>query len=257
MLGLTPKSAFLDFLRAATMGSGDVSPATIKRNTTHCREAIFHRFGDRLSTSRSQRRPSATYETAVRVTRPSSLGNGEDWVVDMDAAECKITNIWRLDRYFMEHIFSLKEKTNLLLLVSINNGGTLLKGTGAAVHKQQQNKIILLDGRRYYQLHFGALSDTKDNALVTGGRTSQMYTQKMFEDDVSGGHRGFQMKYKGIDLANPLSIMFFGPPLSSSGSFDSIFKDVKSTNTLHHKCMCYYSPFLETPMLACPFPTPT
>ena len=54
----------------------------------------------------------------------------------MDAADCKTTNIWRLDHYCMEHIFTLKEKINLLLLVSVDNDDALLRGTGAAVHKQ-------------------------------------------------------------------------------------------------------------------------
>ena len=50
----------------------------------------------------------------------------------------------------MEHIFTLEEKTNLFLLVSIKYDDTLLKGTEAAVHRQQQNEIIRLDDRRYY-----------------------------------------------------------------------------------------------------------
>ena len=77
-----------------------------------------------------------------------------------------------------------------------------------------------------------ALFDTRDNALVTGGRASRMYTQKMFEDDVFGGHCGFQIKYKGTNLvpltwknlmASPLSTILFGPPLSSLRSFDSTY----------------------------------
>ena len=235
------------------MGSGVVSPATVKRDLARCREAIFYRFGDKMSSARSQRRPAETEDTAAaRVTRSSSSAEGDDWVVDMDAAECKITNIRRLDRCCLEHLFSLEEKTNLLLLVAVDDDDALLKGTGAAVHDQQQNEIISLSGRRYYRLHC-ALSDTKDNVLVTGGPASRMYTQKKFEDDVAGGHRGFQIRYKDTDLvshftwknlmAHPLSIMFFGPPLSSSRSFDSIFQDVKSQNSLHHKFMCYYDHF--------------
>ena len=44
-------------------------------------------------------------------------------------------------------------------------------------------------------------------------------------------------------MAHPLSIMFFGPPLSSSRSFDSIFQDVKIPDSLHHKFMYYYDHF--------------
>ena len=89
MLGLTPKSSFLDFLRAATMGSGVVSPATVKRDLARCREAIFYRFGDRMSSARSQRRPAATEHTAAaRITRSSSSAEDGEWVVDMDAKAC-------------------------------------------------------------------------------------------------------------------------------------------------------------------------
>ena len=74
MLGLTPKTAFLDFLRVATMGSGVVNPATIKRETNRCRDAIFHRFGDKLTSARVQRRAGPEDDSAMRITR-SSLPN--------------------------------------------------------------------------------------------------------------------------------------------------------------------------------------
>ena len=53
----------------------------------------------------------------------------------MNVADCKITNIFRLDCYCLEHIFTLQEKINLLLLVSAGNDCALLEGTGAAVHE--------------------------------------------------------------------------------------------------------------------------
>ena len=111
----------------------------------------------------------------------------------MDAADCNVTDVRRLDRYCLEHIFSLGEKTNLLLLVSVDDDDALLRGTGAAVHDQQSNEQVLLGGRRYYRLQC-SISDTKDNVLVTGGPGSNMYKQSEFADDFALGRRGFQVK---------------------------------------------------------------
>ena len=37
--------------------------------------------------------------------------------------------------------------------------------------------------------------------------------------------------------------MFFGPPLTTSRSFDTIFHNAKSLMTLYHLYICYYSHF--------------
>ena len=221
MLGLTPKTAFLDFLRASTMGSGAVSPATIKRETNRCRDAIFHRFGDKLTGARAGRHAGPEEESGARITRSSLPDEPEDWVVDMDAADCNVTDVRRLDRYCLEHIFSLAEKKNLLLLVCVDDDHALLRGKGAAAHEQQGNELVVLGGRRYYRLQC-SISDTRDNVLVTGGPASNMYKQSEFEDDFALGRKGFQVKYHQTNLvlhftwknimANPMSVMFLGPP---------------------------------------------
>ena len=121
------------------------------------------------------------------------------------------------------------------------------------MHKQQQNNIISLSGRRYYRLHC-ALSDTKDNAFVTGGPSSRMYTQKSSKTTWSEGAEVSKSDTKTLTWCRTLLgrisrrirfqlCMFFGPPLSSSRYFIRIFQDVKSPDSLHHKFMCYYDHF--------------
>ena len=255
MVGLTPKTAFLDFLRSSTMGSGTIPAATIKRETNACRDAIFHRFANKMAIVREGRSAAATAtvgSSAGRVTRSSAVPDDDDWVVDMDAAECNVTDIRRLDRYCLEQIFVLEEKTKLLLLVSVADDDTVLNGSGEAVSALQKNGTIKLSGREYYRLQC-SVSDAKDNQLVTRGVAGRLYSQSRFEDDVRFGRKGFQISHHGTSLvshitwkklmANLTSLLFFGAPLSLSRSFGSIFKDAKNPSTLHQKFMCYYEHF--------------
>ena len=140
MLGLTPKTTFLDFLRAYIMGSGVVIPAIIKSETNCCRNAIFHRVSDTWTSAHVQQHADPKEESRARITRSSLPNEPEDWAVDMDAADCKVADVRRLDQYCLEHIFSLGEKINFLLLVSVDDDDTLLRGTGAAAHGQQRNE---------------------------------------------------------------------------------------------------------------------
>ena len=126
------------------MGTGAVTPDTIKRETNSYRDSIFYYFGDKLAGSRVSCHATPDKECQVRVTRYSAVNDGEDWVINMDAADCRITDIRYLDRYCLEHIFTLEEKTNVLLFASVDNDDTVTKGAGEAVHQHQGNKPIIL-----------------------------------------------------------------------------------------------------------------
>ena len=47
-----------------------------------------------------------------RITRSSVAGEAEDWTIDMDAANCDVTQIRRLDRYSLEHILTIPPTVN-------------------------------------------------------------------------------------------------------------------------------------------------
>lgn len=52
-----------------------------------------------------------------KVTRSSVAEEEVDWTIDMDAANCEVTQIRRLGRYLLEHIMTLPERKKLSLLV--------------------------------------------------------------------------------------------------------------------------------------------
>jgi hypothetical protein len=120
MVGLTPTTAFLDFLRVSPMGCGAVLAVTIKKETNSCRYAIFCCFGEQMASARGSRYISPGEDLTSRVTSSSTSIDDNDWVIDMDATDCSVTDIHRLTRYCLEHWFKLNKKTKHLLLVSVN-----------------------------------------------------------------------------------------------------------------------------------------
>ena len=186
------------------------------------------------------------------MTRSSTVVEDDDWVVDTDAATCEVTDVRRLDRYPLEHIFTLPEKSKLLLLVAVEDDDRVFGGLGMKLDAKQLNGHITISGRKYYRLKC-AVSNAVFNKLVTGGVASKMYSQEKFVDNMENGQGGFQLGFFGTQktahltwkkvISNPLSIMFFGPPLSVSRSFDSIFSDLKSLHTIHHLYSCYHKHF--------------
>ena len=109
------------------MVSGAMSAATIKKEMNACRDAIFHCFGDKMTSARGSCHVSPGNDSTSRVTR-SSTSTDSDWVIDMDAVDCIVTDIRRLNRYCLGHIFKLEEKSKLLLMVSDDDDDAILNG---------------------------------------------------------------------------------------------------------------------------------
>ena len=61
-------------------------------------------------------------------TRSLSAAVNNDWVIIMDAAKCEVTNVWRLDCYPLEHIFTLQIKSNILLSVAVDEYNFIFNG---------------------------------------------------------------------------------------------------------------------------------
>ena len=75
-------------------------------------------------------------EDGGRVTR-SSVAEEEDWIIDMAAANCEVTDTRKLSRYPIEHIWTLDEGTPLLLLVEVSDDAKLFNGKGAVADASQ------------------------------------------------------------------------------------------------------------------------
>ena len=91
------------------------------------------------------------------ITCLSIANDGDDWVIDMDAATCEVSQIWRLDRYSLEHIITLLERAKLLLLVKLNDdskhffGESIIYRVGTASHYTDYCWNRVLSTQVYYQ----------------------------------------------------------------------------------------------------------
>ena len=252
MIGLTPKSSFLPWLRFPHVGKGKVSEAVMKRFLTSRRQEAFHHFSRMIGGRKRKSGDMSPPDDDVRVTR-SSTPEVEDWTVDTDAANCSVTDTRRLDRYSLEYIFTLPRHSSLLLLVRVSDDRALFDGKATKVDALQNVPRKTICGDQYYQLRC-RLSDTFHNDLVTQGVAAGLYTESVFKTDVERGNGGFGIEFcdtpekanltwKAI-IANPKVFMFFGPPLSCSRSFDDMFANCETFENLHHKFVCFHEHFL-------------
>ena len=164
----------------------------------------------------------------------------------MPAAACEVVDTRRLDRYPLEQILTLDHHTPLLLLVRVLDDSTMFSGRGGLVRALQNLPTKMINGFEYYQLKC-TLSDVTTHKLVTCGA----YSEDKFKNEFKFGKAGFQVQFVETDkkaaftwkeiISSPLTFMFFGPPLTKSRSFDHIFHEVKSMNTLHARLLAYYN----------------
>ena len=167
----------------------------------------------------------------------------------MDAADCEVTNIRRLDRYVLEHLFTLPRSTKLLLLVRVDDDDRHFKGRAAVVDEIQQLPRRFISGREYYQLKC-SMDDVAFNNMVTGGLGAKMYSKSQFRMDVKNGRGQFHVKFTDTNEIAPLTwkdicgkpstFMFFGAPLNAVRAYDSIFRTASNLDTLHRRFLCYW-----------------
>ena len=103
MIGLVPKSGFFVNQRKLFEGSGSVDETLMRRDIKSRREAILWHF-----TKVGKTKTKCNTEAEGPVTR-SSLVDCDDWAVDLDAADCRVTDERRLSRYALEHIVTLEK----------------------------------------------------------------------------------------------------------------------------------------------------
>ena len=77
-----------------------------------------------------------------------------------------------------------------------------------------------------------------------------MYNLQSFQCNFRGGKKGFQVAFADTTevahftwkfiIERPTEFMFFGPPLSSTRSYDDIFKNTQNLDSLFHLFVCYH-----------------
>lgn len=81
------------------------------------------------------------------------ISNSDDWVVDLDATNCSVSNERRLSKYALEHLATLPTKILFLLLVH-NRGSNLvlLKAKALKVEDMQGYACTRIIRREYIRL---------------------------------------------------------------------------------------------------------
>ena len=182
----------------------------------------------------------------------SSNEDIDDWVIDSEGINIKTTNQRRLSRYCIEQLWITENKTKLLVLIKVADDVDVYGGIGAAVEKVQRIERANISGREYYRLKCTVTSSTRDKLVF--GEGSGTYSREQFERDVGKSRNGdFGVAFDGTNekmlfnwysiITEPSSLMFFGAPLTQSRAFDSLWKNVKSNETLYTRFACMYDEF--------------
>ena len=252
---LVPKSDYLNWMRDTTINSKKkYTEARMKSDLRDINEQMMHMFD--LKGFRATNKSTVEEIDQAPATR-SSIIDDDYWFVDTEAINCQVVETRRLDRYPLEHLLSLKLNTQLLLLVRVSEDDNMFSSKGRHVCGMQNIPTKNINGIEYFQLKC-KLSDVNDNLQINSG----VYKKSQFENDFKKGKAGFQVQFDGTDekahftwlriISSPLTFMFFGPPLTKSRSFDSIFLSLKSLNTVHARFLAYYNEFVGD-LIACLF----
>ena len=90
MICLVPKSAFMGWFRDSLIGKGEPDDAEMKKQLKKRRDSIFWHF--------SKKRHAKTDDAKYSDKRPATCSNvvdEDDWVTDMDAAACDVSQTRR------------------------------------------------------------------------------------------------------------------------------------------------------------------
>ena len=148
MHGFLPKSGFLATDQNAYVCTGPVNEKEMVKELREQRSWIFYHF-NRTGMGHKSMDHSTTAED-TRFAWLSDAEDKEDWIIDMYAANCEVTNIHHLDRYSLENIFTLPEKPKLLLLVQVYDNDTKFGGKVETIDKVQNLGRRKIGNREYY-----------------------------------------------------------------------------------------------------------
>lgn len=168
------------------------------------------------------------------VTQSNGVSSHDNWVHDLEAANCEVTNVRRLDRYPIEQLLMQPCGSKWLLFVDVQVDEKHIQTKAEKVNDLQHFPTWTIAGRRYYQLRC-SFDDTLANEAQLREDPSSNDTEKRFMSDFFGGksfivqfNRTVYQQYfawKNV-VKHSSTVMFFGPPLDVSRLFDSIFHSV-------------------------------
>ena len=161
MIGLVPKTSFLPWLRNDNDSKGNVTDAKLDRDVRSRRESILYHFSKRGKKGTN----NTTEEVNTGPVTRSSAVDDDEWIIDMEAANCDVTDTRRLSRYCLEHILTLAAGHRILLLVRVESNPKLFSKRWK-VNEMQKLPNRVIGGKEYYQLRC-KLDDVSQNELAT------------------------------------------------------------------------------------------
>ena len=118
---------------------------------------MLYHFSKAGKTSNSTNNAGDVELESGPVTR-LSVDDVEDWMIDLDAADCKVNKTRRLSRYLLEHIFTLPKNTPLLLLVRVGDDTKQFSrntNKSSIINDAQQLPTCIIAGKEYFQFQIG------------------------------------------------------------------------------------------------------
>mmetsp|Transcript_33195 Transcript_33195/g.69755 ORF Transcript_33195/g.69755 Transcript_33195/m.69755 type:complete len:272 (+) Transcript_33195:68-883(+) len=98
MIGHLPKSTFLTWLRKGQTSNADIGESQMKKEIAAWRNLILYHFSKK-GNIRSKKGFVADDEEVERVTRSGTADENDEWMIDIDAATCNITDTHCLSHY--------------------------------------------------------------------------------------------------------------------------------------------------------------
>mmetsp|Transcript_28898 Transcript_28898/g.61021 ORF Transcript_28898/g.61021 Transcript_28898/m.61021 type:complete len:390 (-) Transcript_28898:858-2027(-) len=196
MIGLVPKTAFFPWMRNFLVPKHKITEAEMKTEVNAIRSSIMYHFSK--SGKCQKHSPIDEIEDSSRRVTRSSVEEDDEWIVDMDAANCNVTDTRHLSRYALEHIITLPLGTPILLLFDVDDEEEFSR-KGELIESIQQLPRRTISGRQYYQLQC-TISDLKQNEyVVTGRQLDKEYSLPQFKADFKSGNGGFHVDFKGCN----------------------------------------------------------
>ncbi len=116
MIGNVPKTGFVNELWKARMAKVGTSFTTkdIEKHLRDRRNMMLYHFSRAVKIATKKYASEEDDQIEPPVMRSSLADDDDYWVVDLDAAEGKVTELKRLDRYYIEKLTPLPIRTSLL-----------------------------------------------------------------------------------------------------------------------------------------------
>ena len=202
MIGLTPKSGFLGWLRKPAMGSGAVLTQVMNKELKTRRHNTLWHFtcagvGDRPKKRMRTEPAAAPSSTDVLLTPLLLRLRTGSWIWMLPSARSRTLGA-SIATYLSTFLLCRGRRTFFFLFAcpTIPVFSAVRRPTSRRCCRAN---FKVINGDEYYQLRC-SISGNDSNELVTSGVATKMYSQSKFETDCADGKAGFQVSFANTSI---------------------------------------------------------